>query len=95
MGYVEEQDALRRAFLVALFEATHGSPDTSVAQEQVELKLGIPHEQAEDVFGYLWDEGLVEPKAMGGQIGLTHTGRVAVENAMREQPPHRPVGFTA
>lgn len=93
MGYVEEQDELRRAFLVALFEATGGSPDESVAQGEVEARLGITHERAEDVFGYLWNQGLVEPKYMGGQIGITHAGRLAVEAAMREAPPSNPIGF--
>lgn len=95
MGYVEELDRLRQAFLVTVFEATNGSPDESVAQGQVEAKLGITHERAEDVFGYLWNQGLVEPKYMGGQIGITHAGRLAVEAALREASQGSPVGFRA
>jgi predicted transcriptional regulator len=91
---VEEQDKRRWDFLVAVFEATDGgSSMKDVALSEIEAKLRITYEQAEDVFDYLRGQGLVEVRGMGGQICLTPKGRAGVENALRQLPPANPVGF--
>ena len=93
MGSVEEKDALRWVFLVTVFDATKGSPDESVAMDEIVGSLDITREEAEDILSYLRNEGLAEAKGLGGQIGVTHAGRLAVEDARREPPPSKPVRF--
>jgi hypothetical protein len=94
VGNVEEQDKRRSDFLVAVFEATEGgSSMKDVTLSEIEAKLTITYEQAEDLFGFLRGQGLVEVRAMGGYIGLTPAGRLAVEDALRQPPSANPVGF--
>ncbi len=94
MGYVERQERRRWDFLEAVFNATDGgSSMKAVALNDIGAKLNITGEQVEDVFDYLKGQGLVEVRFMGGQIGITHKGRVYIEEALRQPPPHNPPGF--
>ena len=56
----------------------------------IESKLGITSEQAQDVYLCLRDQGLVELRALGGQIELAARGRDAVERALQTS---NPIGF--
>ncbi len=94
MDNIDEQDKRRWDLLVAVFNATDGgSSMKAVALSDIAAKLNITGEQVEDVFGYLKGQGLVEVRFMGGQIGITHKGRVYIEEALRQPPPTNQVGF--
>ena len=81
---MEEQDRRRFEFLVAIFEATDGgSSMKNVHLNDLAAKLAITFSEAYGEFDYLRGEGLAQVRDIGGYIGLTPSGRVVVEDAMR------------
>lgn len=87
---MEAQDRRRFEFLVAIFDATDGgSSMKNVHLNDLAAKLAITFTEAYGEFDYLRREGLAQVRDMGGYIGLTPSGRVVVEDAMR-QPSSEP-----
>jgi hypothetical protein len=71
----------RFLFLKELYERVDGDSSTSININTLGNILGFNRTETARIFIYLKEEGLAEPKAMGGAIGITHQGVIEVEKA--------------
>lgn len=78
---IRELQRSRFAYLAALYDRTNGSRSTAVDAFALGEELGLDRETTQKVFQYLRDEGLIEFRAFGPTIALTHYGIQQVERA--------------
>jgi hypothetical protein len=88
---VEELREARFRFLKALYDAVGGSLWTWPEMHELGASLGFDHELTGRVTDYLSGEGLVQYRALGGIISITHEGIRQVEDAMSH--PDRPTRY--
>lgn len=79
MEGIKEKKINRFRFLKRLYELTNGSPNESANMFEVGNQLGFEQKETENITDYLVGEGFVEYQALGGKIGLRHSGTVEVE----------------
>jgi hypothetical protein len=92
-GALQVRQRQRYQFLHAVFDATEGNCMPSLNMWDVGKALGFSHAETSDVQSYLYQEGLIENFALGGEIRLTHRGLREVEASL-ETPTERTEHFS-
>lgn len=82
MKDLNEKKANRFRFLNHVYEATGGDETPSVNMWEVGNELGFAEDETQRIVDYLVGEGLIDYRAMGGEIELKHYGIVQVEKAL-------------
>lgn len=72
-------DADRDRYFARLCEVTKGRVDQVVASKDLARDLGLDDGTRSDIEDFLRSEGLIEFRAFGPQISLTHAGRLRCE----------------
>lgn len=80
---IREKDEERLAFLHRLYEKVDGSTSRMIPAYDVAADLKFDEQLTDSIVEYLVDEFLVERRAFGDMIGITHAGRTEVEDALR------------
>ena len=91
MDRLTEKKANRFRFLNALYEATDGATNAIVEMWDLGESIELDREATSGVVDYLSGEHLLEHRALGGGIGITHYGVVEVEHALSE--PEKPTQY--
>lgn len=91
MDRLTEKKTNRFRFLHALYEATDGDTHAILSMWKLGLSLGLDRESTSGVVDYLNGEHLLEYRALGGEIGITHYGVLEVERALSE--PEKPTQY--
>jgi hypothetical protein len=86
-----KKKADRFRLLNRLYERTDGRKHSSVDMFELGNELGMSHDEADGVVGYLVGEHLVEHRGIGREITITHYGVVEVERALSE--PKEPTDY--
>lgn len=84
MTSFEEKRARRLAFMKLLYEITDGRYLDEEPLDEMAQRLGWTLEEANDVFDYLENEGLVECPSLGGGVAITHPGVREVEQSLSQ-----------
>ena len=85
---LKEKKIKRFEFLKHLYETVDGSKSYSVNMWELGNELNYDRELTLKIADYLVDEGLIESKAIGGAIGITHHGVTEIEEALSN--PNKP-----
>jgi hypothetical protein len=85
---LEQKKKNRYLFLQKLYDDTDGNENDMLSMWEVGKELGFSHDQIKSIVDYLTGENLVEPKAMGGLISLTHWGIKEIEDSIEN--PDKP-----
>jgi hypothetical protein len=85
---LNEKKKNRFLFLKSLYEASNGDTGAMFDQHEVGAELKFPYDETRRIVEYLIGEHLLEARAMGGVIGLTHWGIKEVEQALEN--PDKP-----
>ncbi|MCE5175799.1 MAG: hypothetical protein ABFC90_07150 [Bacteroidales bacterium] len=80
MGIDDKKNA-RFLFLEKLYDTTDGNSTYIVDMWELGTELGFDREKTHNIVDYLTDEGLIEPKALGGGIAITHEGIIEIEDS--------------
>ena len=72
----------RFEFLKHLYETVDGSPSYMVDMWELGRELNFDRELTSKIVDYLTGEGLLQPKALGGSIGITHYGVIEIEESL-------------
>jgi len=90
MPTVEELRADRFRFLKALYEASGGDEYSLISMFDIGQSLEFARGYTSNIAQYLKGEGLIEFRAIGGIISISHYGIRQVEDAIShpEQPTH-------
>src|SRR6266849_9689731 len=87
MTTIDERQRQRFRFLEAVYRLTDGRRLIQVPLGAIEPAIGLSHEEADPVFDYLLQQGLVDA-TMGGGVELTQQGILEYEAAsMRPERP--------
>ncbi|MDD4754137.1 MAG: hypothetical protein PHT78_13010 [Desulfitobacteriaceae bacterium] len=78
---IENKKKDRFLFLQKLYDTTDGNSAYMVDMWELGTELGFERVKILNVVDYLTDEGLIEPKALGGGIAITHYGIIEIEEA--------------
>jgi len=81
----------RFQFLKALYDTTDGDSTQMLDMWQLGEDLTFDSDDTQKVAEYLSGEGLIEFRAIGGVIGITHYGVVQVEKALSK--PEEPTQY--
>lgn len=90
---IQQKRIDRFRFLHLMYEGTHGHPHKYCVMWDIGEKLGFDREYTDDIVSFLEGEYLVEYKASGGMIVMTHHGRIEIEEALEkpdEETEHFP-----
>ncbi len=82
MSRLDEKKAARFRLLKALYDASGADQFKCVPLFDLGEEVGLNHEETDQAGEYLQKEGLLEFKAFGPQIGITHRGVKEVEEAL-------------
>lgn len=85
---LNEKKKNRFLFLKSLYEASNGDTGAMFDQEEVGGELNLPYDETRRIVEYLIGEHLLEARAIGGLVGLTHWGIKEVEQALEN--PDKP-----
>ena len=88
---LEEKKTKRLQFLHRLYELTEGSEFKYFNMFDIGSELDLDRKLTSDIAYYLRQEGLIEFRAIGGMIGITHRGIREVEKALSN--PNKPTDF--
>ncbi len=88
MKSLDEKKANRFRFLNYVYEITDGDETPSANMWEIGEKLGLTKDETQKIVDYLVGEGLIDYRAMGGEIELKHYGIVQVEEALSN--PEKP-----
>jgi len=91
MNAIEEMKKKRFQFLHRLYELTGGNEFKWFNMFQIGKELGFEDDVTLNIAQYLEGEGLVEFRALGDKIGITHEGIQQVEEALSN--PDKPTCF--
>jgi hypothetical protein len=81
MTTIEERQRQRFRFLEAVYRLTDGQRLVQVPLDVIEPAIGLSHEEADPVFDYLLQQGLVETHLGASQVELTQQGILEYEAA--------------
>jgi len=87
----EDMEKKRFQFLRRLYELTGGDECKLFDKLQIGKELGFEDDVTKNIAQYLNGEGLVEFRALGDKIGITHEGIQQVEEALSN--PDKPTYF--
>lgn len=82
MNSIDETKKKRFQFLDRVFELSKGNQYEQMSMWDVGKELGFNDELTEIMVQYLVEERLIEHKAIGGFIGITHWGIRKIEEAL-------------
>jgi hypothetical protein len=82
MTTVAERQKQRFQFLNRIFEETGGNEHAIVNMWDIGNELGWDRESTQLAVQYLVGEGLIKTWALGGGIGITHSGVTEIERAV-------------
>ncbi|HPO82425.1 MAG TPA: hypothetical protein PK487_05610 [bacterium] len=82
MNEVEEMKKKRFQFLYRLYKLTGGDEFKEEDMFKIGKELGFDKDLTDKIVQYLKGEGLIEFRAMGGIIGITHRGTHEIEEAL-------------
>jgi len=85
---INQKKKNRFLFLQLLYNASNGDSGSMFDMWEVGGELRFDEEEIRKIVDYLIDEGLLEARALGGVIGLTHWGIKEVEQALEN--PDKP-----
>ncbi len=88
---IERLKADRFFFLKTLWEASGGDIMAWFNIDDIGKELGFSEDYTMKIFNYLSSEGLIEPHALGGIIGITHYGIKEIEKALSR--PENPTKY--
>jgi hypothetical protein len=90
MDRLTEKRANRLRLINDVYERTDGDTSEALDMWQLGEELGFESDETQKIVDYLVGEGLLEYRAIGGVVGITHAGVVQVEAALShpEQPTH-------
>lgn len=88
---LEEKKTKRLQFLHRLYELTEGSEFKYFNMLDIGSELDLDRKLTSDIAYYLRQEGLIEFRAIGGMIGITHRGIREVEKALSN--PNKPTHY--
>lgn len=91
MDKITELKLKRFQFLHHLYEETEGDLFQMVNEAELADKLGLTQEETNRIVDYLREEGLLKIPTFGGNVSITHFGRVQIENALSE--PQKPTAY--
>lgn len=77
---IEEKKASRFKFLNKLYEVTNGDSSYIVDMWEVGNELNFDRNLTSNIVDYLIGEYLIESRALGGGIAITHEGIVEIED---------------
>jgi hypothetical protein len=81
MNTIEDMKKKRFQFLNKLYKLTGGDEFKWFNMFQIGKELGFDNALTENIAQYLRDEGLIEFRALGGIIGISHQGVREIEKA--------------
>ncbi|HAN19559.1 MAG: hypothetical protein A2X13_15055 [Bacteroidetes bacterium GWC2_33_15] len=76
---IEDKKKDRFLFLQKLYDTTDGNSAYMINMWKLGDELGFDRGKIHNVVDYLIGEGLIEPKALGGGIAITHYGIIEIE----------------
>ena len=79
---IKKKQRLRLEMLKKCYEVSDGSERKIIDMWSIGKSLGMSHKETKDVTRYLSGESLVECRALGGKISITHWGIKEVEQAI-------------
>lgn len=85
---LEQKKKNRFLFLKCLYESSNGDTRAMFDMREVGKELKLNSDEISQIVDYLIGELLIESRALGGIIGLTHWGIKEVEQAI--QNPNKP-----
>lgn len=85
MYSLEDKLKQRLQFLLELYKLTDGNTTSMVSMWDIGKTLGFDRDTTIKVVQYLQGEGLLDYKALGGIIGITHRGVMEVEESMKNK----------
>ena len=68
-------------FLEKLYQITDGNSSSFVSMWELGSELGFDRQITRNIVDYLSEENLIEPKTLGGGIGITHDGLIEIEDS--------------
>lgn len=74
-----EKEALKRAFLNALYVKADGDFDAQVSMQELGAEIGIEEQDAAEFAQEFYIEGLAEMKTLSGGMGITRKGLDALD----------------
>lgn len=78
---LEDKKKDRFLFLQKLYDTTDGNSAYRIDMWELGAELGFDRGKIHNIVDYLTDEGLIEPKALGGVIAITHEGIIEIEDS--------------
>lgn len=91
---IEEKKASRFKFLNKLYEITNGDSSYMVNMWELGNELKFNKAMTSNIVDYLIGEYLIESKALGGGIAITHQGIIEIED-LHNNPDFSSVHFPA
>lgn len=91
MTSIEEKKLNRFRMLKAIYDEVNNDEYTWVNMWEIGRQLNFDRATTEQVTQFLVGEGLIAFRAIGGTIGITHTGIVEIERA--ESVPDQPTTY--
>ncbi|MDO8998862.1 MAG: hypothetical protein Q7W45_03780 [Bacteroidota bacterium] len=85
---LEEIKKQRFLFLKKAYEVTKGDPSYMFSMFELGKELEFDSDLSKRIAQYLINEGLLEARALGGTIGISHAGVLEVEEALSN--PNKP-----
>jgi hypothetical protein len=78
---LEDKKKDRFLFLQKLYDTTDGNSAYRVNMWELGAELGFDRGEVYIIVDYLTEEGLIEPRALGGEIAITHYGIIEIEES--------------
>ena len=90
MNELEAKNRMRYQFLHYIYEKSGGNNSIQFNKWKIGEKLGFSKDETKTVCQYLEGEMLIEPRALGGEIAITHYGVKEIERPL--EAPNEPTG---
>jgi hypothetical protein len=78
---IDDKKRDRFLFMHKLYDLTDGNSAYMINMWELGTDLKFEREKTRNIVDYLTDEGLIEPKALGGGISITHAGIIEIEDS--------------
>lgn len=80
MTDLKQTQKKRTDFLLKVFESTDGNETAAISMWEIGNSIGLDRSETQKIYNYLSGEGVINARGMGGAIGITHAGIVAIED---------------
>jgi hypothetical protein len=78
---IEDKKKDRYYFLQSLYDSTDGNSGAFLSMWELGSEIGFDKTRTSNVVDYLMAEGLIESRALGGYISITHDGVIEIEES--------------